>query len=158
MGHFQDWVVHHIFDLLSTLGIVSGLLFTGFSLRAEQRSKRLANLITLTQHHREIWEATLHKPELRRVTDPTADLEGQPITPEESQFVVLVVLHLHCWFRAIQNREVRGVEGLSRDVKQFFSLPIPDRLWVENRLFYDQDFIDFVEAARESGSADPVHT
>ena len=62
--------------------------------------------------------------------------------------MVLLILHLHCWFRAIQNREVRGVEGLSRDMKQFFALPIPRRVWEEKRAFQDRDFVEFVDKAR----------
>ena len=142
------WMSQHGFDLLSAAGIVSGFLFTSASFRADTRSRRLANLITLTQQHRDIWEKTLQKPHLHRVTDPKVELGITPITPEESQFVVLLILHLYCWFRALQNREVRGVEGLSRDMKLFFSLPIPRRVWEEKRAFQDRDFVEFVDKAR----------
>ena len=142
------WMSQHGFDLLSAAGIVSGFLFTSASFRADTRSRRLANLITLTQQHRDIWEKALQKPHLHRVIDPKAELGTTPITPEESQFVVLLILHLYCWFRVLQYRDVRGVEGLSRDIKSFFSLPIPLRIWEEKQSYYDQDFVAFVDKAR----------
>ena len=142
------WMSQHGFDLLSAAGIVSGFLFTSASFRADTRSRRLANLITLTQQHRDLWEETMKNPHLNRVTNPKAELGNKPITHGESQFVVLLILHLHCWFRAIQNSEVRGVEGLSRDMKLFFSLPIPRRVWEEKRAFQDRDFVEFVDKAR----------
>ncbi len=143
------WVAQHTFDLVSAAGIIAGLGFTAASFREDTRSRRLANLIKLTQQHRDIWEETQSNPRLVRVIDSKADLYTKPISVEESQFVVLVILHLHCWYRAIQEGEVESLDGLSKDVREFFALPIPGRVWNEKKEFQDRDFVQFVESVRK---------
>jgi len=139
------WIIQHGFDLISSLGIIAGLLFTAASFRSDTRSRRLTNLITLTGQHREIWAGFIQKAELQRVVDPRANLKAKAVTPQEAQFVGQLFLHLHCWFRAVQIGELKEVEGLSRDIRSFLNLPIPRKVWEERRPFYDTDFVRFVE-------------
>lgn len=139
------WIAQHGFDLISSFGIIAGLLFTSASYRTDIRSRRLSNLISLTGQHREIWDNILQKPSLKRVLDPNANLKAKPVTAQENQFVGFLMLHLHCWFRAVEAGEVKDMEGLSRDIQAFFELPIPIKVWDERRAFYDADFVRFVE-------------
>lgn len=142
------WLVHHGFDLISAVGIIAGLGFTTASFREDTRSRRLSNLITLTQQHRDIWEEIQSNPRLMRVMDAKVDLFTKPITTEETQFVVLLILHLHCWYRAITEEEVETLDGLGKDVKEFFALPIPLAIWNSKREFYDFEFVRFVDEMR----------
>jgi len=139
------WLAQHGFDLISSFGIVAGLLFTSATYRSDTRSRRLSNLISLTQQHRAIWDNFIQKPALERVLNSNANLKTKPVTAEEDQFVGLLILHLYCWFRAVEADEVKDVEGLSRDIRAFFDLPIPRKIWYERREFYDADFAWFVE-------------
>jgi len=38
--------------------------------------------------------------------------------------------------------------GLKKDVREFFSLPIPRAVWNEMKSYQDSDFVRFVEEAR----------
>jgi len=143
------WIAQHGFDLISTFGIVAGLLFTAASYRTDTRSRRLSNLITLTEQHRHIWDNFIQTPALQRVLDPKANLKAKPVTLQEDQFVGFLMLHLHCWFRAVEAGEVKDAEGLSCDIQAFFNLPIPRRVWDERRAFYDSDFVRFVERSSQ---------
>jgi len=46
---------------------VGGLLFTGITLRADAKAKRLQSLFTITQNHRQIWTEIHDRPELSRI-------------------------------------------------------------------------------------------
>jgi hypothetical protein len=39
------------------------------------------------------------------------------------------------------------VEGLRRDIAQFFSLPIPKSVWGKTKPFQNDDFAKFIESA-----------
>jgi len=38
-------------------------------------------------------------------------------------------------------------EGLCRDVKWFFSLPVPKVVWIKTKLLQNQDFAAFIESS-----------
>lgn len=139
------WMAQHGFDLLSAVGIVSGLGFTAASFREDIRSRRLTNLVTLTQQHRDIWEESQSNPNLARIRDSNADLYTKPVTADETQFVMLLMFHLYCWHRAILGGEVSVLEGLEQDVRSFFTRPIPRYVWNERKAFFDTDFRHFVD-------------
>jgi hypothetical protein len=146
MPSLLSWIGSHAFDLLSAVGIISGLFFTTASFREDIRSRRLSNLVRLTEQHRDIWEESQNNPKLSRIRDPHADLYTKPVTAEETQFVMLLMFHLHCWYRAIQEGEVSVLEGLELDIQNFFSRPIPKHVWTERKAFFDRDFRQFVDA------------
>jgi hypothetical protein len=145
MPALLSWIGAHAFDLISATGIVAGLAFTTARFREDTRSRRLSNLVRLTEQHRDIWEESQNNGKLARVRDPQADLYTKPITPEETQFVMLLMFHLHCWYRAIQGREVSVLEGLELDIQTFFSRPIPQQVWNDRKAFFDSDFRQFVD-------------
>lgn len=145
MPSIISWMGNHIFDLLSAIGIISGLAFTAVSYRENTKSRRLSNLVRLTEQHRDIWEESQGNIKLARVRDPKADLYTKPVTPEESQFVMLLMFHLHCWYRAIQDGEVKVLEGLELDIKNFLGRPVPKFVWDQRKAFFDPDFREFVD-------------
>src|SRR5687767_3564731 len=106
MIQFGAWFAQHGLELLEAIGIAAGLFYTAASFRADTRSRRLSNLVNLTKQHRDIWEEMLGKSSLVRVKDPKADLYTKPVTPDEARLVVFLILHLHCWYRAILEGEV----------------------------------------------------
>jgi hypothetical protein len=102
------------------------LWFTAVSLHSETKTRRVANLLTITANYREVWKDFFRSPELARVIDPAADAVKIPVTPAEEFFVGLIISHINSVFYATTDELVVEWEGLRRDVGSFFSLPIPN--------------------------------
>lgn len=136
------------FTYLNAIGVVGGLLFTGYSLHSEAETRKVANLLKLTQSHREVWKEVLDNPKLIWVLSPDVDLVQAPVTTEEEIFVTLVTQHLVSVFRAMKKDLTISPEVLRRDVWQFFALPIPQQVWNGIKVMQDDDFVAFVESCR----------
>ena len=149
------WLTGNWFDLLQSLAIVAGLLFTAHSLRSDAKTTRVNNLLAITDGHRKVW-TEFYRPELKRVLSEQADPSRGEITHEEEVFVNFVILHLNSVFYALKSGLAFKIEGLRRDVGWFFSLPIPRAVWTKTKLLQNHDFVMFVEAClaanpRENG-------
>lgn len=142
MGLTENW-----FDLFSSLGIIGGLLFTAVSLHSETKTRRIANLLTVTSNYREIWKEFLHQPNLARVLDRSVNIANQPVTAEEEIFVNMVILHASAAYYAINDELLMKLEGARRDIAQFFSLPIPNAVWHKTKPLQNQDFAAFIESS-----------
>ena len=147
-GDMTGWFIENWFTLLNAAGVVGGLFFTAISLRSETKTRRIANLLTITANHREVWKEFINHPELTRVLDASADLIRQPITREEEIFTNFIFLHISGVYYAMQDELVIKLEGLRRDVAQFIALPIPQKIWETTKLLQNDDFVTFVEACR----------
>lgn len=152
MGDFR-WITENWLSVLNAVGVVGGLFFTAISLRSDARTRKIANLLTVTTNHREIWKEFLHRPELARVLDQKADLRKQPVTAEETEFVNFVILHLNSVYYAMRDEMIVKMEGLRRDAGAFFSLPIPWAVWEKTKRFQNADFIEFVEECRKHSTS-----
>jgi hypothetical protein len=136
----ENWL-----NVLSAIGIVGSLLFTGVSLRSETRTRRISNLLTLTAGHREIWSQLFQFQALGGVLAGSADLEETPITLEEALYVNMIIQHFNSAFQAVKSGLVIKPEGVRQDVHWFFSLPIPHSIWEREKAFQNDDFVEFVE-------------
>jgi hypothetical protein len=143
-----DWLANNLFNLLSAAGIIGSLWFASVSLRSETKTRRIANLLTITANHREIWKVFLYDKDLTRVRDASVDTTKQPVTEAERVFVTFVILHMSSVFHAMSDQLVVKVEGLRRDVAQFLSLPIPREIWEKIKVLQNDDFVAFVESCR----------
>ena len=141
----MEWVAEHWFDLLSAVGIIGGLLFTAVSLRSETKTRRIENLLTLTENHRELWSRLFEDHNLDRVMDAAPDLSKRPLSREESIFVNLVIQHLNGAYEALKTGLTIKPEGLREDVGEFFLLPIPRMIWERIKGLQNDDFVEFVE-------------
>lgn len=142
------WLAENWFTLLNAGGVIGGLLFTGYSLHSETKTRRIANLLSLTQGHRDIWKQLFTHPQLSRILDPNADTSAKPVTREEEIFVNLVIQHLSVVFHAMRDELTVKPEGLRRDVWWFFSLPIPQSVWEKMKVLQNDKFVAYVEACR----------
>lgn len=145
MPSLFSWIGNHAFDLISATGIITGLAFSTASFREDTRSRRLSNLLRLTEQHRDIWEESQNNPKLARIRSTDADLYTKPVTQEETQFVMLLLFHLHCWYRAIHEGEVKILEGLEKDIRTFLTRQVPMHVWNERKVFFDSDFRHFID-------------
>lgn len=139
------WLVHHGESLLESIGIIGGLLFTGIALHRDSRARRVENLFTITQHHRELWRMGAENPSLARVLIPERDVLNEPPSPQERLFVRSLILHLGTVYRAIKLDEILQPQGLEGDVRSFFLKPVPRLVWGDEKRFQDHDFVVYVE-------------
>lgn len=141
----MQWFGIHGFELFQAVGIVGGLAFNGIALRSDDRSRRVSNLLILTGAHREIWTQLYRRPELARVLDSRVDLDLAPVSDFEAVFVTFVILHLASVHQAMEEGLFWTGQAIERDVRWFFSLPIPRTVWENSRSFQDPDLVKFVE-------------
>jgi hypothetical protein len=144
-GGMGAWLTQNWFNLLSAVGVIGSLLFTAVSVRSETKVRRVGNLLTLTQSHRELWRELFHNPKLARVLEASPNLRRKPVTRDETIFANLVILHLSSAFVAIQTGLTIKPEGLRLDVGEFFSLPIPRAIWEKTKVLQNDDFVEFVD-------------
>ena len=142
-----QWLAENWFNIFSTIGIVGSLLFTAISLHSETKTRRVANLLSVTSNYCEIWKQFLNQPKLSRVLDASANLQTQPVTHEEEIFVNMVIQHVSTAYYAMHDELLMKLEGSRRDIGQFFSLPIPKAVWTKTKLLQNQDFAAFIDSS-----------
>jgi hypothetical protein len=143
-----NWIATHWFDLIQTVGIVGSLLFAAYTTHKDETARRIANSIAINDQYRNIWKEIYEHPTLARVLEKGTDLEQKPVSIEEERFVMTLILHLGTAFRAIKHGEFVPLEGLRKDVKHFFSLPIPKAVWEKIKPLQDNNFTSFVEESK----------
>lgn len=132
---------------------LAGLLFTGISIREETNTRRISNLIRLTEGHRDLWKVYIEEPRLERILSPDVDLRVNPIVALEERFVLLLILHLNATYQAMQDRQVPQPEGVRRDVRWLFSLPIPGAVWKQYKGLQDSDLVQYVDDCLRSNES-----
>jgi len=147
MEYMEGWIVVNWFNILSAIGIVGSLLLTTISLRSETKTRRIGNLLTLTENHREIWSVLFEHPSLGRVLEASADLSKRPITLNESFYVNMIIQHVSSAYQAMRSGLVIQPEGLRQDICSFFSLPIPKAIWEKLKFMQKADFVKFVDSS-----------
>jgi hypothetical protein len=140
------WISQNWLNLFSAVGIIGGLWFTAISLRSETKTRRIANLLTLTHNQRELLQVFYQNLELTRILDASADTASLPVNLGEKIYTSALIQHLSSAYRAMQSDLTVKPEGLRRDVHEFFELPIPKAVWEKIKRFQDRDFVAFVES------------
>jgi hypothetical protein len=138
-------VFHWIGELLQSAGIVSGFIFTVHALRRDAEARRISNLLSIGQQHHTIWKQLQDRSELARITDKKAVLATKPLSQEERRFVTELIVHLDGVHRAMKARMMVNIEGLRKDIRDFFALPVPKAVWEILKPYQDTDFVAFVE-------------
>jgi len=141
------WVTKNWFELLQTVGIIGGLVFTAYSISKDDKSRKISNLIAIKQQHREIWREIFDRPQLMRVLKQNVNLSTEEVTEEEALFVKFLFLHLAAVHRAKATGLFVDIQGLDKDIREFLKLPIPKIVWNRLKPFMNKDLIEFVEEA-----------
>ena len=81
------------------------------------------------------------------MADARADV-NKPITMEEELFINFLVLLLNGSFHAMRSGVFIAPEGLRKDIREFFSLPLVKIFWERAKTFQDEKFVAFVEECR----------
>jgi hypothetical protein len=145
---FSAWLADNSVNLLSTFGIVGSFFIAAKAFRSEAKTRRIANLLSITANHREVWKVFVNDKSLTRVLAAKADTSKQPITESEKAFVTLVITHISSVYYAMNDQLVVNLDGLRRDIVQFLSLPIPRAVWENIKVLQNDDFAAFVESCR----------
>jgi hypothetical protein len=140
------FVSGHGFEVVGTVAIIASLLFTAVELRHVERAQKIQNLLTITRHHRDIWIQFLDRPELARVLDPKADLAKAAVSRAEMLFIGFLLNHLNASLKAARAKMLVPVGELEKDIRRFFALPVPRRVWELKRPLLDAELVGFVEA------------
>lgn len=154
MGDFVSWVMDHGPGILQNVGIVGGLFFTGFALRADRRSRHADILMRLTENHRALWIYFAEHPELSRIFADEADLEKHPVTSEEARFVQFFINHVILTFRTRKLGLYISPDQLEMDLAEFFSRPVPRSAWEKLSRFQDKDFAAYMQPLVYAGDMD----
>ncbi len=138
---------------LDTVGIIGGLVFTGFGLVLNAiatfrsiKSSKLLNYQEITKSHRELWKMTLDEPDkYSRVIEEKVNLKKKPITYYEHRFVHLLLLHMTTVFNFSKHSHLVEIEKMEFDIGEFLSFPIPHKVWKNTKSYFNKDFKKFVE-------------
>jgi hypothetical protein len=144
----RAWFADNAVSLISAFGIVGSLLIAALSFRSEAKTRRIANLLSITANHREVWKVFVNDKALARVLSASADTSRQPVTEAEQAFVTLVFTHISSVYYAMNDQLVINLDGLRRDIVQFLSLRIPREVWEKIKVLQNDDFVAFVESCR----------
>lgn len=142
-----QWAIEHGSDLLGAIGIIASLAFTGIALRRDHKALLVANLIAITAAHRDLWQYYADHPEVHRVLSPNADLDSSPVTEAERVFVTSAFQHLAMVHTARGYGTFVTHQQVDRDIREFFTLPIPREVWLQTRKFHSAEFAQFVDTA-----------
>jgi hypothetical protein len=149
VAFFADF--NTVFSVINAIGVVAGILFAGCSLRADSKMRRISNLVSLTENHRELWTLVLDRPDLKRVLKDDLDLNGAPVTEEEQIFTTLIILHIQIVYQATRENVLSfESEGLEGDLKILLNRPITKNVWSRIRSFQNRDFIQFIDRMIQS--------
>jgi hypothetical protein len=140
-----QWAIEHGSDLLGAIGIIASLAFTGIALRRDHKALLVANLIAITAAHRNLWQYYADHPEVHRVLSPSADLDSLPVTDSERVFVTSAFQHLAMVQIARKYGTFVTEQDIDRDVREFFSVPIPSQVWLQARRFQSTEFARYVD-------------
>lgn len=145
MGYILALLRDNWFTLLQTTGIISGLVFTALSFRANTSARQVDNLIRMKEQHLEIWRQLYENANLKGVFDAERDLGAEPVNEEEEFFVLSLILHLFASYRGIETGVLKSPEGLEKDICEVFDYPVPRAAWEKAKEYQDADFVIFIE-------------
>lgn len=134
-----------VLDLVQTIAIVVSLGIALLELRRTQRLIALDVIQRFTTSHREIWSHVFSVPELARVFDPTVAKDNLVITPSERLLVIMAINHLGGVYAAMTRRLVTRHVDATKELRYFFGMPIPRKVWEDVKEYHPKEFVEFVE-------------
>ena len=147
MTEGASWVEQNWFTLIQTAGIIGSLLFGAFAARREAKAREFENHLKITALHRELWSGVTNNPSLARVVEQNPDIVRSPITLAEQEFLNLAINHFQTGWRFAKSGSLVGLDEMTSDVRNFFSLPLPRAIWEKSKSYRNPRFVGFVESA-----------
>lgn len=147
MGNVLAWLEANWFSVVQSTGIIGSILLTALMLRRDRRGRRISDLLTLSQHHRDLWSEMHRRPELARIVRTEVDLVGNPITTAEEEYLMLVFTHFDTGWKIARQGSLVTLSNMAIDAGSFFTLPLPAHVWAHIRHLRDPRFVKFVDDA-----------
>jgi hypothetical protein len=147
MGGIHSWVEFNWFNLIQTAGIMGSLWLTAAAAAREAKAREIENLLTIGQHHRELWSGAYQRPELQRIFQANSDALAIPPKVAEEEFLNLVIVQYQITWSIAKTGGLVTLKELAADMRGFFSLPLPHAVWEKTRDYRNQQFVRFVERA-----------
>jgi hypothetical protein len=144
-----SWLKTEWFSLIQTAGVIGGLIFTGLTVRQEARARETQNLLAFAERHRLLWGEVGYRPELHRLIAKDADLVAKPITPAEEATLKVVLVHFELGWRLAKSMDRSDLDPLAKDIREFFSRPLPRAAWQTDKGCHNREFVRFVSRAIE---------
>lgn len=151
-----EWVEEHWFDALQTAAIVSGFLFTVWSLRSTHLKDKVTNYLNLVQYHRDLWSLVLEYPELASVIGykPRNFIE-EPITEIERRFAIFRILHISMSYHLFKVGALPKAPKLKQEIASSFRNGVMRQVWSEVRELQEPGFMRFIESCIDIERARP---
>ena len=153
MEEWIPWLQANWFTAIQTVGILGSLWLAVATLRRDIQTRRTADLLSLTAHHRELWKDSYRSPELQRIFQTEVDLVGLPISVAEEEFLNSAIVHFYVGWRLVVAQRIVPPRVFASDVRSFFSLPLPHAVWERTKAVRDPNFVRFVDKAQRQASA-----
>lgn len=143
----SSWAEENWFNLIQTFGIMGSLWLASSAAHREAKAREVENLLTIADHHRELWEKASENPDLERVFQTDADTVAKRLTTVEEEFLNLVTVHFLTGWRIAKTGGITTLKEIQSDVRAVFSLPLPHAFWEKTKGFRNPEFVRFVEQA-----------
>jgi hypothetical protein len=147
MGALSSWVDGNWFNVIQTSGIIGSLWLAAAAANRDARAKEIENLLSLSEHHRELWKSVPQRKDLQRVFQADANVLLTPATVTETEFLNLVIVHFQTGWWIARAGGITTLKELKADARSFFSLPLPRAVWEKTKSFRNRRFVKFIEYA-----------
>jgi hypothetical protein len=131
---------------------MGSLWLTAAAAIREAKAREIENLLTIAQNHRELWSGVYLRHELDRIFQPDVDVEANPVTVAEKEFLNLVMVHFQMGWRIAKAGGITTLTELANDVRGFFTLPLPRAVWEKTKANRNPRFVRFIERALNNSS------
>jgi hypothetical protein len=139
---------------IDKIAVVIGLYFAIKSFRLNAKIAKVSFIHQLTQSHRDIWIRIANDTNLQQIDNPSADPDN--VSLEQEKYVVFVLLNTNVAFDAHKEKVYLFSKQAQIDTGEFFNLPIPNAVWNSVKKYYDDDFVEFIENAKEIAQGKPI--
>ena len=120
---------------------------TAAAAHREAKSREIENILTLSDHHRDLWKEILGRRDLDRILQSDPDVLANPATAAEQEFINLVMVHFQTGWRIAKSGGITSLNELAIDALAFFTLPLPRAFLEKTKRFRNRRFVRFVEQA-----------
>jgi hypothetical protein len=145
MGAFASWVDGNWFNVMQTVGIAGSMWLTMAAANRDAKAKEIENLLSLSEHHRELWKEIPQRMDLARIFQTDGDVLLTPPTVAETEFLNLVFVHFQTGWRVAKAGGITTLKEMKSDIRDFFSLPLPRAVWEKTKSARNKTFASFVD-------------
>lgn len=142
-----SWLIDHWSGLLSDIGIIAGLLFSGLGFWNDVRVRRAQTSMDIYKLHRDLWMYFDDHAELHGLFDEERDMAVRPLTAKEAHFVSFLLNHIRATFYDRKAGIYAQPECFEKDVREVFSYPAFRFAWSKAKKYHDAKFVALIDGA-----------